>query len=57
MFETLLRNILRAQAEFDFELARTYDVYRLSYLVNTHIEKLENYRMDVENMVDELEGE
>jgi hypothetical protein len=55
MFETLLRNILRAQAAFDFELARTNDPYRLATLLNTHMEELENFRMDAENMVDELE--
>ena len=56
MFENLLANIYRAQAESDFEFARITDPYRLMYLLNKKILTLKQFYLDADELVRELEG-
>jgi hypothetical protein len=56
MFEELIAKVRRVQAEFEFELSRTYDPYRLQNLCEKHKEAMLNFSIDAEIMVDELEG-
>ena len=55
MFETLISNIRRAQAELDFELSRCEDPYRLEQLMRVYNIKVAMFREEAMNMVNELE--
>ena len=55
MFEELMTRVRRAQAEFEFELARTTDPYRLEQLCNSHAVKMASFKWDAGDMVKELE--
>lgn len=55
MFDELIARVRRAQAEFGFELARTFDPYRLDSLLNKHQSNIRNFQCDAETMVKELE--
>ena len=55
MFEELIARVRRTQAEFEFELARCEDPYRLQNLLHNHIDTLSNLHRDALSMVKELE--
>ena len=55
MFEELMSRVRRAQAEFEFELARTLDPYRLDSLLDKHQSIIRGFQCDAETMVEELE--
>jgi hypothetical protein len=55
MFEELISKVRRAQAEFEFELSRTEDPYRLQYLCKTHQLRMEAFKIEAGGMVRELE--
>ena len=55
MFEELMSKVRRAQAEFEFELARTFDTYRLQNLLHNHCDTMSNLHSDAVDMVKELE--
>jgi hypothetical protein len=56
MFEELMSRVRRGQAEFEFELARTEDPYRLSHLLAKQAENMGHFYDDSKCMVRELEG-
>lgn len=55
MFEELIARVRRRQAEFEFELARTEDPYRLFHLLDSHRHTMLVFSIDAKNMVRELE--
>ena len=55
MFEELIAGVRRSQAEFEFELARTTDPYRLETLCKGHAVKMANFKWDAGDLVTELE--
>lgn len=55
MFEELLARLRRRQAEFDFELARCEDPYRLKYLLERFGMDIMSLNADASEMVRELE--
>ena len=55
MFDELITRVRRAQAEFEFELARTFDPYRLDSLLDKHQNTIREFQCDAETMVSELE--
>lgn len=54
-FHTLMVNIRRKRAEFDFELSITADPYRLDYLLKEYAKSMENFHSEAQEMVFELE--
>ena len=55
MFEELIARVRRAQAEFEFELARTDDPYRLNGLLHKQSLAMQSLKADASAMVRELE--
>ena len=55
MFDELISRVRRSQAEFEFELARTTDVYRLLSLSQQHQNTMWSFAVDAAEMVRELE--
>jgi hypothetical protein len=55
-FDTLMAEIHRAEAEFDFELARCEDPYRLALLTQKFQIKMQSFSHEARMMVEELEG-
>ena len=55
MFEELITRVRRTQAEFEFELARTFDPYRLKSLLLKHSIDISSLHADALDMVIELE--
>ena len=55
MYEELISRVLRKQAEFDFELARTTDPYRLAHLLDEYAKTIAAFQVDANQMVKELE--
>jgi hypothetical protein len=56
MFDSLISDVRRCNAEIDFELSRCEDVYRLQTILASHVSRLTNMLSDAEGMVKELEG-
>ena len=57
MFEKLMAKLQKDIALLNFELTRTYDVYRLAYLLSAHALDISNLYREVNQMVKELEEE
>ena len=55
MFEELIARVRRTQAEFEFELARTHDPYRLKSLLLKHSIDMASLHADAGDIVTELE--
>ena len=55
MYEELISRVLRKQAEFDFELVRTTDPYRLAHLLDEYAKTITAFQVDADQMVKELE--
>ena len=55
MFEELMAKIRRRQAEFDFEMSRCEDVYRLERLLCQFQRDMTYLWLNAEGMVKELE--
>jgi len=55
MFDELVARLRRRQAEFDFELARCEDAYRLKYLLERYGLDIMALNADASEMVRELE--
>ena len=55
MFDELMARVYRAQATFYWELARTHDPYRLSFLLSAHAEDIGHLYDEASQMVKELE--
>ena len=55
MFEELIARVRRTQAEFEFELARTTDPYRLMLITALHKLRMETFSEEADEMVRELE--
>jgi len=55
MFDDLLREINRCQAEFSFELSRCDDPYRLNHVLTRLVLRLRSLNEDAAYMVRELE--
>ena len=55
MFEEQIARVRRTQAEFEFELARTLDPYRLNSLLHKHSLSMQALKADASVMVRELE--
>jgi len=55
MFGELIARVRSAQAEFEFELARTNDPYRLLHLCQDHSFTMSVFESDAEDMINELE--
>lgn len=55
MFEALLQQVKRAQAEYDFELARCDDPYRLAHILCQFKLRLTMLEGEARQMVKELE--
>ena len=56
MFEELIARVRRKQAEFEFELVRVSDPYRLSHLLKKYTEDFDDFFSETLQMVKELEG-
>ena len=56
MFETLMADIRRAQAEFDFSMSRCEDAYRLALLTQSFQIKMQSFSHEARMMVEEIEG-
>ena len=55
MFEELMARVRRWHSEFEFELARCEDPYRLAHLLLAHCIKVEDLECEAAKMVIELE--
>lgn len=55
MFSELIAQMRRNQSEFEFELTRTIDPYRLLHLCEEQTKKMNEFAIDVNFMVNELE--
>ena len=55
MFEELLNKAYQRNAEFNFELSKTLDPYRLKHLLSEQIVDIQQLYADVTEMVTELE--
>lgn len=57
MFDELIANVRRVQAEYDFELARCTDVYRLAHVLEQLRLRMTMLEGEAKEMVRELEHE
>jgi hypothetical protein len=55
MFDYLITSTIRALADFNFELSRTMDVYRLEQLLLDHERTISWLHLEAAEMVKELE--
>ena len=55
MFEELIARVRRSQAEFEFELSRTFDPYRLHNLLMNHEHAICGFKKDAFELLRELE--